>query len=481
MRLFISIFLFINISLRAQDDGFYYSDTAILVHKVKLDLASNILFKNRDRLQGNFIGIAKKSGQLKWRSPEVQELISFKLSSISQLNLNSMQSPVVKSKNSKNITIYLSNGDIIPGVLSELTETRLKIKTLYADEITIPRVMINKIYFNSSIGNIYQGPNSREEWVIKQKLPLPNNFKVKDSTLIIAEEAVVATDIKTADNLTISFTVMNPDKNRNWGFALFSNKDLLTAEMSPDGYLLKMKNQQLTLVREAEDDGQDDLARFSLPNSSFKSPLQISITIDKLALTFIISVNGKQMYIIKDTYDEFAGTGTSLAFVNTNSNTPLSISNILVSEGSLIGTQSRSSKEKSTEDFTFLNNGDKISGHLKHITDGIAIFSTDFAMMKIPLDRIYKVEMSEKQQEKAKRRKGDILIQLANFAGKITLQLESATETVIIGTSDNYGRIPIKIPYCYSCKFNIYAPSSNDEDIQVPTDDNRRIKCITID
>lgn len=90
-------------------------------------------------------------------------------------------------------------------------------------------------------------------------------------------------------------------------------------------------------------------------------------------------------------------------------------------------------------DIVELINRDKISGTLLAIKDGKIKFTTSFAEMDIPMERVYSFELSSKNATNIQRTKNEIV---AYFAGKgcVSFQLEKWTTNSVTGISKSFGK-----------------------------------------
>ena len=250
-------------------------------------------------------------------------------------------------------------------------------------------------------------------------------------------------------------------------FYFLSSKQIFDSGYEPNTYSLEIRGSDITLFRETEDEGEEPIDHFSFPDSFLNSPIKISIHVNKSSRQFITSINGIQRKKVKDEYNIFAGQGSIIAFVNRGKSL-LKVSDIIASKCEIKNKKSNQNKKKlnNNTDIIYLNNNDQITGYLQQVKSENIILKTDFAEMKIPLKRISHIKQRTDSINIAKRRKNDIQVHLSDMNGHITLNLQSISDTLIKGNSDNFGNIKLKLPFFSSIKFNIYNNKTNNNILQ---------------
>ena len=416
-----------------------------------------LYFKNGDRLHGTLDSILE-DGQIAWKHPEITQPLNFTISNLKGITF-------IHYKNHRetagNIIAYLTNGDILPGHLISITPSELKMSTYYAGIMKIKREMIKSIAFNGGGGDLFSGPNSKDEWSIGKNKRLTGNFKVEDRTLFLEENSLAAATIKKADRMKISFTIPRFSNKTALNFLFLSDRNIFAQTMQVNTYFFTIKKMKCSLKRETDDTGIYKLDAFTIPQKYIDKPLKITIFIDKLAMKFSVSINGKQRKFVDDEYGTFAGRGNIIAFTTKSKE---KIRNIYAStwEPTDNPNDFNSSKNETENDSLYFLNGDKTSGTLKEASESEIIFSTDFAELKVPLERVMKFTSSEVSRERAKRRKEDIKAELSDGEGILTIGLHNIQNNILNGKSDNFGTVKLNLKTSSFLYFNIYDIEQNN-------------------
>jgi hypothetical protein len=122
--------------------------------------------------------------------------------------------------------------------------------------------------------------------------------------------------------------------------------------------------------------------------------------------------------------------------------------------GAMPAKEAEEAKETAEDTFVFIN-GDRVSGKLKSIKNGVAMLSTEYAEMKVPMERIATVEMARKGARMARRNIGDARFVFGD-GFVLTLEVERIADGVVRGKSENFGEAEFKMDVFGKVEFNIY-------------------------
>ena len=102
-----------------------------------------------------------------------------------------------------------------------------------------------------------------------------------------------------------------------------------------------------------------------------------------------------------------------------------------------------------------LQNGDVVVGDVGLIEGGVLAVDTEFCKMKIPVDRMRTIDLSEGDYEEPIRKKGDVRAWLRE-GGRITFRLDSFANDTLKGYSQTFGDVEFKLSAFSRLEFNIY-------------------------
>ncbi len=413
--------------------------------------ADILTFENKDKLHGNLISIEK--GVLNWRYPKVTAPMLFSLPLIANLSLGSRSLKPARI----DTRLILTNDDMLPGKLVSIDNNSVKIATSYAGTLTIPRPMVQQIFLESADSSVYIGPNSNTEWSDAQN---KSKFNVQSGVLSLAPSGLVWQKLNLPDIAKISFKILS--KSPRLAFSFYANDKF---PRRPNAYRITLYSSSVDLYRYTNNSGSDEIKEFNFRDRTI--PMKVDIFVSKPKKQFTILINGHVFGPYSDDYDNFAGSGSNIAFEN-NANSTLKIRDIAVCrwDGSSIPAKiSAPSNTKSSNDTIFFANSDRASGILISATPKEIVFKTDFAELKAPPSRVSMIILAQDKRQLPRKRADDVIATL-NCGGHVILALQSIKNGVLSGVSENFGEAKFNLAEFNSIQFNIYEHLLQDADNQ---------------
>lgn len=411
-------------------------------------------FLNKDQLHGILLGIDPDTG-LHWRSPEARATIDFKTSQISQIRLGSHKAP--NTPQSAQL-IVLTNGDVLPGNIVSLDDKTLLLDTWYAGHLTIPHSMVRRITPLSNANSpIYEGPAGMDGWVVG-RVGASRSWSFRDGALIGSNYGTVGRDVKLPDLADIQFDVVLRGNNQ-FSIGIYSDR----ADNFGNCYVLQLSTGYTELQRNSRT-GSTDLGGTQLQNIMRHDKSHIELRASKQKKSIWLLIDGR---MVKEWSDpaEFNGDGGSIIFA-CQLGTVVKVSNIKVSKWD--GKFDDSSAAANTnDDCVQLVNGDKVTGLLESIQDGNAKFSSSYAELNIPLERIGQIDLASAHSKQAKAGVSDVRAFLPE-GGVITLQLTQWDQKGCIGSSPNFGKANFSPDAFARILFNLPAQPNQDSEDSEP-------------
>lgn len=421
-------------------------------------LTDTMRFVNNDSLHGSFLGY-EKEGNVRWKSPESKDPIVFQATNLTEIKLDSHKPPA--SATPATHAILLTNNDEIPGNLVSMDDKVLTLDTWYAGKLLIPRDMVRTITpLKTSSSILYQGPTSLDGWTPGPRFNNAVAWAYRDGSLISTNYGMIGRDVKLPSLASVDLDVMSRG-NSQLCISLYS--DRADNGNMTNCYMFQINGSYISLQR-LTPNGQNNFGgeQLQLPgNVMLHDKMHIGIRMNKDTKTFWLYINGN---MVKQWTDpaEFAGKGTSLIFMTQQQGGYTRISNIKVSTWDGEIESNHTAGEKAKEDNIKMENQDKVSGKLKSIADGKALFTSSYADLTVPLDRIEEINMSSEGADQAKRNAGDIRAYFAD-RGSITMQLESWDEKQATATSPNFGKATFSPDAFQRLQFNLNRQPPADD------------------
>lgn len=404
-----------------------------------------IRFKNKDILHGKMVSFSPAKGFL-WKTTEALRDITFIPRQVTKVELGAYH-----RSGGGNASVLLTNGDTLGGKLISLDTDILTLDTSYGGIIKINRPMVQAIYpGENNPGLLYSGPNNMENWTLPEGRD-GGKVAIEDGVLSMTGYCSLGRDMKLTDMARIDFAF---EIAGNCQLQLLFYCDEVVS--SPQNcYALYLSSGYIYLQRYGKHGRSGNLGNVNCRDlRSGKG--KISLLMDKKNKKFTLLVNDNMIKQWVDT--QGINDGTYLCFNNQSQGT-IKISDLEVSQwnGKIPGGEK--SKDDEKKDVIVFVNGDQVTGHLLKIANNETIFQTEYAELKVPLQRIKQLQTANENQFRARRNAGDVRFLFAN-GDQLTIDLAKISEGNVIGKSENFGKVSLALNAFKGIEMNIY----NDED-----------------
>jgi hypothetical protein len=189
-----------------------------------------------------------------------------------------------------------------------------------------------------------------------------------------------------------------------------------------------------------------------------KSHIELRTNKDKKSIWLL--VDGK---MVKEWTDpaEFNGGGGNIIF-SCQPGTFVKVSNIKVSRWDGKFDDSSTAVAKTDNDTVELVNDDKVTGRLESIQDGKAKFSSSYAELNIPLNRVEQIDLATAHSDHAKPGTSDVRAYFPE-GGSLTMQLKQWDTKGCTGSSPNFGEASFSPDAFARIMFNLPAQQQNED------------------
>jgi len=408
-------------------------------------------FLNKDQLHGTLLGIDPQTG-LKWQSPEAHDPIVFKGDHISEIKLDSHK---LHADSHAAERIGLTNGDEFPGNIITLDGTSLVLDTWYAGRLSIPRTMLRRIIpMSESNSSLYEGPTTIDDWTVG-RVGAGRSWTFRDGSLIGSNYGTIGRDMKLPDLSDIEFDIVLRG-NCQLSIGIYSDR----ADNFGNCYMLQLSNGYTELQRYSPNGGSSDLGNTQSQNLMRHDKSHIELRTNKDKKTIWLLVDGK---MVKEWNDPagFNGEGGNIIF-SCQPGTFVKVSNIKVSKWDGKFDDSSGTLAKTDSDTVQLANEDKVTGHLLSIEDGKGKFTSSYADLSIPLDRISQIDLATDHTDQAKSAPSDVRAYFAG-GGSVTMQLMQWDDKGCTGASPNFGKASFSPDAFAKILFNLPTQQQNQD------------------
>ncbi|MFK7851655.1 MAG: hypothetical protein AB8D78_11820 [Akkermansiaceae bacterium] len=427
-------------------------------------------FSNGDQLTGSLDSLSLEN--IIWKSEILKSPAQFDLKHVVDLSMPS----VLKSFEGPNApeheaVLKLTNGDSVKGQLTGLTDDEISINTWYAGELVFRRVIVDSVKISRSSDIYYRGPNGIDEWTMPGG---SDNWSFKSDSLVSNGTGGISKEMDFPDEMKISF-------DASWEGS-FRPKIILFSDdiesVDPDkGYEMVFQGNSVHVKKAGSNTwlGHSTNAR-SLRE---REKSNIELRASKKSGKILLYIDDKFVDIWEDVNVKADELGNGFHLITQN-NSPLSISNIVVSEwdgytenipqrrnqfgGRMFrggiqlnnrNNEQEKEEEKTEEGRMVLLNGDSIKGEVLGIEDEVIALKTPLAEVKFPVSRLKNIVLKSADMETPKRYKGDVRATLSD-GSRLVFRLDQVNGETLVGFSQNFGQAEFSRSSFKKIEFNIY-------------------------
>jgi len=415
--------------------------------------ADELRFLNGDRLHGRLLSVSPDEGLL-WRHPKAQEPILFSLDSVSDVRLATRTAP--RREQSLHAQVRLTNDDELRGEILSLDKDRLRLRTSYAGEVALRRLMLKAILPSlAGSATIYEGPTGLEGWTRSEE---ENAWSFRKNSFYGESTGGIGRDVRLPDHARIEIDL---SWTQYLSFSLAFHTDTLNA-LEGNCYFLQFNGTEAYLHRCQSDQGTRNIgSAATLSSLERKRRASFVVFVDKPRKVFRLFLDGELVQEWNDP-GEFAGKGTGVFLYQDSSAGPVRVSRLRVARWDGVrGLQD--TLTTSDHDVVLLTNNDKITGRVEVIGNNELAMGTSYGSIKVPIPRVAQVAFASQQSHRARRQATDVRAHLRD-GGAITLALDKLDETSLVGSSENCGRVTCALDAFGRIEFQLYRERKHGEE-----------------
>lgn len=409
--------------------------------------ADIIKFKNKDMLHGTMISFEPNKGIL-WKTNESLRDILFSVNNVKGIELGNYY-----HSKGDNASVLLTNGDTLGGKLVSLDKETLLLDTFYGGKMKINRHMVQSIFPGANNpGILYSGPNDLAEWIIPEGRS-GGKIEIQDETLSMTGFCSIGRDMKLTEMSKVDFS-FEIAGNCQLQVLFFCNKSISSPH---DCYSLYLSSGYIYLQRYGQHGRSGNLGNVNSRDLRAGKG-KVTLLLDKKNKKFTLLVNDAMVKQWIDTQDPMEGT--FLCFNNQSQGT-IKIRDLEISQwnGKIPG--GTEVKENENKDVIIFVNGDQVTGKLQSIEQNVTVFKTEYAELKIPLQRIKQLQTAAEKQHRARRNAGDVRFSFVN-GDQLTLDLAKIDNGKIVGKSENFGKVSLNQNAFKAIVLNIYSDEEEE-------------------
>lgn len=472
-------------------------------------------FTNGDQLHGTFLGITD-GPQAVWKRDDIGAPVEFKTTQIRHIVLRGGR-PLAPLESLS--YVGLVNGDRIPGSITAMDGGHVTVETGCAGTLRIPRPQVAMVAPNPLGGRVcYYGPFSPDDWSMahpsfpdglppadtgaEEKSDTPGRWvfsgaawywqnKQAGTTLIrktgMPDRAVLRFDLAWKNRLSVA-VAFHADFARTTPPAEGEEKQAKVRAFVPgdatdlprlfgNSYVLQMYSNYLMLYRTSvSEEGHGSIDRVQLNNNNLRlgdaGHARVEIRSNRLTGAISLFVNDEFLAQWSeggrddgDDAKSYAGKGEGFGFVVQGDDTPVRISDIVVSEWNGMPDSARS-MQVDEQDVVLMTNGtDRYAGRITGLdAQGRVLFEGKHGKFHFPFQDVAEIRFARGQLAPETDAPADSLVVRLNPIGSISGRPVSGDATTLELLSAIAGPIQLSLNSAVMLDFNSSNQTIDDWD-----------------
>lgn len=410
-----------------------------------------IEFQDRDRLHGALVSLTPDAFGLVWKRSDIKDPIALSLSNLMQVRLAGRR-PVQHKDPTASVTLL--NGDLLAGDIVAMDETSLTLDTWYSGRLTIKRPSILQVDLHAGTSRaIYEGPNSLTEWMaIQSGGRLKDQWRFDNGTLFAIYPAPLVKRLEKVPDLCEFHFSVSWTRYASFGFMFFTD---VVDQNATSGYNLMVSGSTVYMQAFSRNMGSQQLGTVNYEKfDQGKRSAEFTILANRKTNTFTLLIDGEQVRRWTDARN-LGGTQTGHSIMlQPQDQNSIRFRNIRVLEWDGKVPEPSAAPTVQKEDIVLLSNSDKLTGRLNAITNGNIQFTTSYATLTVPVQRVDEVFLAVQSTNIPPPASGNIRLTFAE-AGQITVKVEKIADEKIRCSGDSFGDITLPLPAIKTMDFNL--------------------------
>jgi len=392
-----------------------------------------------DRLHGTVLGIGQ-DGVLRMTGPSFDGEVRVRVPSLGAIRFNS------RTMEEGADSVTLTNGDRIPGRVSEVTPEGVVLETSLAGTLKVRRAMVSAISFRSEEGSLLSSSFARG--TMSPWEPVRGVWKIQDGTLLCMtygeHSTLVGALDQTRDVTFVADVEGMPGSNIVCEMVLFaSDKEEYYGR---DSVLARFTSHDFAVLYCARG-GVNQVANERMPKRPFNS--------GSLRFAYDPAAGRMQLWVDALQLGEWAIPNPPRAgqFVLFSTQQPLRVKSLQVLSGIVPPSETSAARESEMDSLLFAN-GDKVSVETLILRDGTVRAKTPFGEIQAPANTVRAISVGTRGREIPRRRANDV--QVETGASRLTLAFKEMNSECLTGVSDALGEVRLQRAALNEIRFNIY-------------------------
>ena len=403
-------------------------------------------------------------GDTSWNRSDIQQAFAFDSQAVHQIRLGDRAKTTPEL--SPSMTLQLSNGDQLSGIMESLDDTVLKLNTSFGGTLDLPADQVQwAVFHRQDQSYLYEGPSGLDGWTVGEVNTAQldgGQWAYRNGSFYATKAASIARMVGMPNRMQLEFD-LEWKGSLNIAVALYTDYlqpvSLAEKDSEPDFggfYSLQLTSYAVNVLMVKQKEPLQYLGMTQTPVFRQGTKAHVDVRTNKADQSISLLVNGK---LIKRWVDQggFAGQGKGIRLVHQGQGS-VRFSNLKIQGWDGRFESPPRNRVQSPNDLMTLRNGDKLVGRVGSATAEEITFMIGETPTQTPHNQIEKIEWGGVTDTLRPLRGGEARAHLLG-GDHLTIQLRRIEGEHVHSSSPLYGDTTLQISHFERLDF-VDAPTT---------------------
>ncbi len=389
-----------------------------------------------------------------WKHPAAKTPLQLKPDNLRQIRFGKAEKPPIAANTT--CRLMFDNGDEVFGNLVSMDEQNVELDTAFAGRLKAPRSSVQSIRFLwKGFAPTYEGPTGPEGWAIS---PGKDVWRYEDGAFFSTAVGSLGREVNLPGKSRITFDVAWTGQ-LSLALAIYTDS-IERFDFGASSYMFYIGSGYVNVQRVQSGVGTTHIGQAQVPAMRERNTARMEFRCNRETATIALYVDGEFITQWRD-QGGFVAKGTGICFFSQRMGPMMRLTNLRVAEwDGRDDTQMPEVKPEGVQ-VLYLVNNDQAEGKLLGVQAGKANVQTDFATLKVPVERITDIYLRP-GQPMTNVLAGEVRAVFAG-GGSVTFTIDRWSKDEVAGNNRNFGRVALKTAWVRRLQFNLNRSQQLEE------------------
>lgn len=389
-----------------------------------------------------------------WKHPAAKTPLQLKPDNLRQIRFGKAEKPPIAANTT--CRLMFDNGDEVFGHLVSMDAETVELDTAFAGRLKAPRSSVQSIRFLwKGFAATYEGPTGPDDWAIS---PSKDVWRYEDGGFLSTAVGSLGRDVNLPGKSRITFDIAWTGQ-LSLAFAIYTDS-VERFDFGASSYMFYIGSGYVNVQRVQSGVGTTHIGQAQVPSMRERNKARMEFRCNRETATIALYVDGEFITQWRD-QGGFVAKGEGICFFSQRMGPMMKLTNVRVSEWD--GRDDKQMPEVRPEgvQVLYLVNNDQAEGKLLGVQSGKANVQTDFATLKVPVERITDIYLRP-GQPMTNVLAGEVRAVFAG-GGSVTFTIDRWSKDEVAGNNRNFGRVALKTAWVRRLQFNLNRSQALEE------------------